>query len=252
MTAAHNLLPAAMSRIESFSLSPGRVLARKYEVIRELGRGYEGQVYLVREQATGIERAAKLFFPERNLRNRVAIAYAKKLHKLRYCEALIQYLNQEIIRFEKQDITLLISEFVEGEVMADYLQRQRGQRLPEFEALHLIHAIAAAVAPMHRAREYHGDLHSENIILRRTGLGFDIKLLDFYISNGGTRQNVRDDVCDIVRLLYDVLGGPKRYTAVRPEIKDIIKGLKRTLIAQKFRSADHLRVHLETMSWDQR
>ena len=58
-----------------------------------LGSGWEGEVYLVRELVTGIERAAKLFFPNRNPNNRVATAYAKKLYKLRACEALIQYLN---------------------------------------------------------------------------------------------------------------------------------------------------------------
>ncbi len=239
-----------MSRIQSFNLAPGRVVARKYEVIDLLGSGFEGEVYLVRELVTGIERAAKLFFPERNPRNRVATAYAKKLHKLRYCDALIQYLNQEVIRFQQQDITMLISEFVEGELLSQYLQRQRGKRLSEFEALHLTHALATAVAPMHRAREYHGDLHSENIILRRHGLGFDLKLLDLYHWGGATGENLLDDVCDIIRLLYDTLGGQKHYASQRAEIKSIILGLKRSLIAKQYRSADHLRLHLETMSWD--
>ena len=33
---------------DSFDLQPGRVLARKFEVIRRLGAGWEGEVYLVR------------------------------------------------------------------------------------------------------------------------------------------------------------------------------------------------------------
>ncbi|MFK7913480.1 MAG: protein kinase [Pseudomonadales bacterium] len=239
-----------MACIESFNLEPGRVVARKYEIISLLGSGWEGEVYLVRELVTGIERAAKIFFPKRNPNNRVATAYAKKLYKLRSCEALIQYLNQEVIRFAKQDITMLISEFVEGEMLSEYLQRQRGKRMTEFEALHFTHALASAVAPMHRMREFHGDLHSENIMLQRRGLGFDIKLLDLYTNVPAGRESRIDDVCDIVRLLYDVLGGQKHYASQRNEIKQIVCGLKRTLISKRFRSADHLRLHLETMRWN--
>lgn len=49
--------------IESFDLKPGRILARKYEILSRLGGGWEGEVYMIREKNTHIERAAKLFFP---------------------------------------------------------------------------------------------------------------------------------------------------------------------------------------------
>ena len=69
--------------IDTFNLSEGRILARKYEVISHLGSGWEGEVYKIRERNTGIERAAKLFFPHRNIRNKTSKFYAKKLHQLR-------------------------------------------------------------------------------------------------------------------------------------------------------------------------
>ena len=37
--------------LDSFDLKPGRVLARKYEVISQLGAGWEGEVFLIRELA---------------------------------------------------------------------------------------------------------------------------------------------------------------------------------------------------------
>lgn len=55
---------------DSFNLQPGRILAKKYEVIAKLGAGWEGEVYRIRELNTGIERAAKLFFPDRNIKNK--------------------------------------------------------------------------------------------------------------------------------------------------------------------------------------
>ena len=73
------------ANITQFNFLPGRKLAGRYEVVGLLGIGWESEVYLVREIATGVERAAKIFFPERNPGNRVLIRTAEKLHKLREC-----------------------------------------------------------------------------------------------------------------------------------------------------------------------
>ena len=85
--------------LESFGLRPGRKLARKYVVGELLGQGWEGEVYHVTEAATGIERAAKFFYPKRNPGNRAINFYAKKLNKLRDCSILIQYHTQEAFRW---------------------------------------------------------------------------------------------------------------------------------------------------------
>jgi hypothetical protein len=81
--------------INTFQLAPGRVLAGKYEIVSRLGRGWEGEVYKVKELETGIERAAKFFFPHRNLRGRTSRIYARKLNKLRDLPILIQYHTSE-------------------------------------------------------------------------------------------------------------------------------------------------------------
>ena len=51
-----------LPRISSFDLSPGDYLSEKYEVISRLGSGWEGEVYLVRETGTRIDRTVKIFF----------------------------------------------------------------------------------------------------------------------------------------------------------------------------------------------
>ena len=62
--------------IKSFQLPPGRILAGKYEIISRLGRGWEGEVYKLRELATDIERAGKFFFPQRNMNKKSLILQA--------------------------------------------------------------------------------------------------------------------------------------------------------------------------------
>lgn len=239
-------------RIESFDLEPGDVLVDKYEVVSDLGRGWEGEVFLVRELETGIERAAKFFFPQRNPRNRTLIRYAAKLHRLRHCPILIQYHTQETVDYQGTPITFMVSEYVEGEPLSVFLKRQPGKRLDPFQAFHLVHALASGIESIHNLREYHGDLHTENVIVRRAGLGFDVKLLDLYHWDTPTRVNIQDDVCDLVRILYDAVGGRAWYSRQPPEVKAICSGLKRSLILRKFSTAGQLRQRLETMQWETR
>lgn len=194
--------------VRTFDFQPGRTLARKYEVVSKLGQGYEAEVYLLREHATGIERAAKFFFPHRNPRNKAINFYAKKLHKLRGCPALIQYHTQEVVQYKGQDISFLVSDYVEGEILLEFLKQQPGQRLDAFQGLHLLHALVCAVEDIHRRSDYHGDLHPGNVIIRRQGLGFHIKLLDFFHWGiFGTQTNIKDEIVDVIRIFYDAIGG---------------------------------------------
>ncbi len=236
-------------RIHQFDLDAGAVIAGKYRVEARLGAGWEGEVYKITELGTGIERAAKLFFPHRNLRNQAARRYAQKLHKLRHCSILIQYHTQDVIDFEGQPVTLLLSEFVEGELLRTVIQRNPGRALHPFEALHVLHALASGMAEIHLAREYHGDLHADNVIVRRFGLGYEIKLIDLFRWNSPQRENIQGDVCDLVRVFYDMLGGARRYRHQSAEIKAVCCGLKRSLILKKFRTAGQLRDYLESINW---
>lgn len=238
------------SHIDAFDFKPGHAITRKFEVIEKLGAGWEGEVYHIRERSTGIERAAKLFYPQRNLKNKTALIYARKLHRLRHCPIVIQYHTEEVIRYRTMPITVLVSEFVEGELLSIFLKKQRGGRLSPFQAVHLLHALAVGMEAVHHAGEYHGDLHAENIIISRYGLGFDLKLLDMFHWAYPKRENIQDDICDMIRLFYDALGGQRHYAKQPDAVKSICCGLKRSLILKRFRSTSHLREYLENMVWD--
>jgi len=237
-------------RITSFGFQPGQILADKYEIISQIGNGWEGEVYLLKECSTGIEHAAKFWYPHRNLSNRAVRFYARKLHKLRHCPILIQYHTQETILFDEIPVRFLVSEYVEDELLSHFLARQPGKRVPVFQGLHLLHALASGIEKIHNLREYHGDLHDENVIVRRYGLSFDLKLVDMYHWGPARPQNIQEDVCNLIRIFYDAIGGAGHYAKQPPEAKSICCGLKRTLILKKFRTAGQLRQHLETMQWD--
>lgn len=242
-------MSAAGGKIKSFDFTPGRVLAGKYRVVSSLGSGWEGEVYKVEEIKTGIVRALKVFYPHRNVRDRAVTFYAKKLTKLRHCDIVIQYHHSEPLRYRGVLVTALLSEYVEGELMNRFVARRRGKRLEPFEALHLVYALARGLEQIHLAREYHGDLHEENVLLRRRGIFFDVKLVDLFYHGPPRAAHIREDVVDVVRLLYEAVGGRARYAQQPPAIKSICRGLRRDLIKRAFPTARHLREHLEGFDW---
>lgn len=241
---------AKIPKIESFDFDAGEQIGWKYEVIDLLGSGWEGEVYRIREIATGIERAGKFFFPHRNVHNRAFKYHAKKLNLLRHCSVLIQYHTQETIYIDGHPIAFLVSELVEGLILSDFLKTQPGKRLHPFQALHLLHAMACGLEPIHLMKQYHGDLHTGNFIVHRYGLEFDLKLLDFFHHGKSTGAHLLDDVCNMLFIFYESMGGEKFYRNLPPEFKKICCGLKRTLIEKKYKNASLLRTHLENMSFE--
>lgn len=239
-----------LPRIDEFAFQPGRVLANKYEVLERLGKGWEGEVYRIEEIATGIERAAKFFYPHRNLGDRTMKFHARKLARLSSCPILIRYVTHDQVVFRGHKVKFLVSELFEGEQLAHFLARQPKERLTFFEAMHLLHALAGGLEQIHEFGEYHGDLHHGNIMVQRSGIRFDVKLVDLYRWHGTANENIREDVFDMIRVFYDMIGGAKAYKTHPPEIKWICAGLKRSLIAKRFRTAGDLRYHLETMDWE--
>lgn len=237
-------------RIEAFDLQPGRLIAGKYVVEDLLGAGWEGEVYRVTEVRTGIRRAAKVFYPDRNPRDRALKFYATKLERLAKCSMVIRYHHSESFKCRGTPVVALISELVNGEILEKFVRRQPGRRLPPFEALHLLHALVSGVEEIHLQRDYHGDLHDGNVLVQRHGIGFEVKLLDFFHWGRPSRSNMQDDVVQLVRLLYDIVGGRDRYAGQPPEIKAVCCGLRRGLILRRFPTASHLRRHLESFAWE--
>ncbi|MGH9380257.1 MAG: protein kinase domain-containing protein [Thermoanaerobaculia bacterium] len=238
-----------MGRADRFDLQPGTVLAGKYRIEAFLGRGWEGEVYRVVEIPTGITRAAKLFYPVRNPLNRTAKRYARQLDSLRACPVVIQYHHTEAVELDERRVTAMISEFVDGVRLSQLPHDRSGRQLTPFEAIHLLHTLLSGLETIHDAGLYHGDLHSDNVLVRRVGTAFGVKLFDFFHRGRPGRWAQQDDLVDAVKLFHEVLGGRRTYARHPAWVKRICCGLKRSLILARYPNAARLRRHLETFEW---
>ena len=235
----------------SYKLTPGRTLGSNYEIMEYLGGGYEGEVYKIVETRTGIIRAAKLFYDRGGKKPRPMLKYARKLYKLRSCPIIIQYHHQDKCRIRGQEVDFLVSDFADGEMLSSYLVRQRGRRLQPFEALHLLYALVLGVEQIHFLGEYHGDIHSDNIMVKRQGLGYEVHLIDFYDLGRTSKEKIQADVFDLIAILHEMIGGKEHYASSPPVIKRIIMGRKQNLIQRRFKMAGHVRLALENLDWDE-
>ncbi len=232
-----------------FDFPAGKSVAGKYVVERPLGSGWEGEVYVVMERVTGIRRAAKFYYPHRDPLGKAAIAYARKLDALRHCPILMQYHHQETTYVKRRKVIVVVSELVEGKNLSEFLAGQPNHRLTTFEALHVLYTLARGISPIHARGEYHGDIHDDNIMIRRQGITFDVKLLDFFDLGRPTKAKIHKDVLNLIQVFHTTVGGRDAYAKQPKVVKDIIRGQKDSLILARFQSAGDIQRHLETVEW---
>jgi len=238
-------------KIRAFNLQPGRKVGTPYEVVKQLGSGTEGEVYKILEVDTGISRAAKLYFPDKISRTRGVVWHARKLNKLRSCPIVLQYHHTQMIQISRQSVLCLISDYCDGIQLERFIKEHRGNRLPPYLALHVLYHLVRGLEQVHGLREYHADVHTENILIEPRGVTFDLKLIDFFNWGRPSRDKRQQDILDCVRVFYDCLGGRDNYERQSEDIRYIMAGLKSVLILNRFPTMSALRLHLESFLWNE-
>lgn len=235
--------------IASFQFAPGHRIGQRYVIESRLGGGSEGEVYQIRERSTGIRRAAKFYFPHRDPTRKLAVKHARKLNILRHCPIVMQYHHSELVEVDGREIVVLISELCDGQPLEQWLRDQRAGRLSPYMAMHVLFNLVRGLEAIHALGEYHADVHSQNILIRPTGVRFDLKLIDFFDWGRPSRGKQRQDIRDAVAVFHECLGGAKAYARQPDEVKYIIAGLRRDLMLKRFPTMNALRRHLETFDW---
>lgn len=234
----------ARSNPEPFNFQPGRVLAGKYVVAEFLGGGWEGEAYLMHEKSTGFPRVAKFYYPERNEKGKSLKEYVMRLERLSDLNCVIRYMHSDSIRYRGQKLDFMVSTRAPGKQLSYYIKK-RGGALHPLEALLITEQIAIGLEAIHAQGLYHGDVHEDNVMVRRVGIHYQVLFLDFIHLGPTSRERKRDDVFDMLTLLRDMTGGKKMYAKQPALVKALVKGGRRKLIYKTFPTALRVRTFLQ-------
>lgn len=169
----HALLASVLDEA-SESLAPGHLVAARYRVVRELGRGGFGEAFLARDGREGRDVVLKRLAGERR-RDAEALRRFRKeagLAGLLEHPHIVRVLGMEEIGGEP----LLVMEYAPGGSLAD---RLRAGALPEPEVIRIGTEVLAALGALHAAGIVHRDVKPSNILFDAAGRA---KLGDFTLA----------------------------------------------------------------------
>ncbi len=161
-------------------LGVGQVLRGRYRIVRLLGRGGMGEVYLVFDQVRERELALKRIHPQ--LANDASIK-ARFLHELNVNEKLTHpgIVRTYAVDEDPDTQTLFFTmEYVEGQSLEQRLQEARNARkdppLAITETVAILEALAEILDFAHKKGIVHRDLKPGNVMLTSQK---EVKLMDF-------------------------------------------------------------------------
>ena len=158
----------------------GQVVADRYHVVKKLGEGGMGQVYLAEHVKMGRKSAIKVMNPslvhdpDALARFNREAANASRITHTNVC-AIYDFGETS------EGLVYLAMEFIEGEPLTDVLEREGALPIPR--AVGIFVQVADALQAAHDLGIVHRDLKPDNIMLTRGRDGADVvKVVDFGIA----------------------------------------------------------------------
>ena len=193
-------------------LAPGTRLDERYEVVRALGRGGMGVVYLARDQDRDGSLVALKLLPAELTADPHGLALLKQ-----EASVAMRLSHPNVVRLhnlEGRTRKYLTMEYVDGGSLADLVMaRIRGQLprppgwtgagLSPAEVVPLLDGIAAGLDFAHSERVIHRDMKPANVLLKRRGDSVVPKVADF-----GIAREIREMVS---RVTQNVIAGTPSY-----------------------------------------
>jgi len=151
------------------SLTAGDVLQNRYRIVSLLGQGGMGAVYRAWDTRLKAPMALKEMIPQPGLNPR---ALAQLRDQFEQEAVILARLNHpHLVRvtdfFEERGNAYLVMDFVEGESLADRIEREGS--LPEAQALEWSDQLLDALAHCHAQGIIHRDVKPQNVMIRPDG-----------------------------------------------------------------------------------
>ena len=161
----------------------GRIIDDKYRIVKLIGRGGMGAVYLAGHEGTGRLVALKVITPELMTDELVVERFKREAlatGQLRHPN-VVNVTDFGFASADGEQLAYLVMEHLVGQTLADLLEATG--RLPLALVVDILQQTCAAVQEAHRCDIIHRDLKPENIWLEaRLPDGYHVKVLDFGIA----------------------------------------------------------------------
>jgi eukaryotic-like serine/threonine-protein kinase len=156
---------------EALKLAPG-LRVEQYELIRELGKGGMGQVFLARDNKLGRRVAIKFLHTKSKAHGERFVTEARATARCSHENIVVIHEVDEYL-----GIPYMVLEYVEGATLSAMM---RERRIAPGRAVELIVPVVRALAAAHAANIVHRDLKPDNIVVTAAGT---VKVLDFGIAS---------------------------------------------------------------------
>ena len=180
-------MASAMEKISSRKMVERRLAATNYRLLKVLGEGTYGTVYLSRDGVNKQLVAIKVI-------EKCRISTEDMVRVRREIQVLSSVRQPNIIqifRVHEDEISLyLVMEYADGGELYDFVERRK--RLSSNEARAVFRQIVAAVYYCHKNNIVHRDLKLENILLNSR---YEVKLTDFGLCNYFTSHGRLSTFC---------------------------------------------------------
>jgi eukaryotic-like serine/threonine-protein kinase len=168
-------------------LKPGMLIRHTYRIVRKLGQGGMGAVYLADHTLLGEPQVLKFLSSEMSQDQDLTGRFLREVKTLR------QIRHKNVVNAGNlepaEDGTLFFSmEYVNGPDLRSFV-RNSPQPFGVNLAIEITHGIGEGLGAAHEKGMVHRDIKPENILMARDGTGWVPKIADFGIV--ATRENAR-------------------------------------------------------------
>jgi serine/threonine protein kinase len=159
--------------------SEGDIVAGRFRLVRELGRGAMGSVWLADHLTLEVPCAVKLIVGDGVSDPKYMAQFHVEARTIARAQSphVVRVLDHDVCG----DVPYIAMELLQGEDLRERLQRE-GQLRP-LATYKIVSQIAHALAKAHAAGIVHRDLKPENVFLAREDGEEIVKLLDFGVAN---------------------------------------------------------------------